>query len=423
MGSATRRYHDTGPLNVFLSYSTRDERDLTLARHLAGALRTSAVEVFFAEAIEPGAPWEERLVEAVLEKSTHFLLIASAAALMPGSYVLREIELARRRRARDPRFAILQLCTGRVEPPFPELQTVRYHEDHRIQWKIVAQALGIEPRTMTDGAIVPKLCDRKRQDAHFHAAFQLAMRSRPGIPQLYVIQGERGHGHKSLVDRFIEQPIRRYALHARDPQSTTVERKSLAWPAGLDRRQAFDALLAALFGEISSAYPWDDTHPLTAPEWCRLTEKRREAVLVIEHELLSTGWSRADRAVLLQYADFWRDVAAEQPKLQCVVFLEAVYASGVHEEKGRKALRGSIEALRRPARQDVTVLDELPWITPDDVDEWFDQCAADYDAARRELRRRELFGGESVRPMAAVERMLRMVQQELRHGGEPGGYV
>lgn len=131
---------------VFVSHTTADHRDYELAHRLAEALGQCGARTWIApDSIPGGAEWEERLVAGVLEECSHFLVIVSHASLQ-SPWVLKEIELAKSRLALDPRFSVLQLVTGKVSQPLPELQTVPYRAEFSAQLAAVLDAVGLEPR-------------------------------------------------------------------------------------------------------------------------------------------------------------------------------------------------------------------------------------------------------------------------------------
>ncbi|MDP9219149.1 MAG: toll/interleukin-1 receptor domain-containing protein [Actinomycetota bacterium] len=138
--------------NVFLSHTTRDRRDHALAHALARGLRARGATVWIApDSIPPGDRWAEKLVSAVMEECTAFLVIVSAASRVAG-WVGREIQLAQARANEDPAFLVLPLRVGAVrDHPQGEfldaLQAVPYHEAFREQLDEVIAAIGVRPET------------------------------------------------------------------------------------------------------------------------------------------------------------------------------------------------------------------------------------------------------------------------------------
>lgn len=69
-------------VRVFLSHTTRDERDHLLAQKLAAALRARDVEVWIApESIPAGERWKEGIVAGIMRSCSHLLVILSAASI------------------------------------------------------------------------------------------------------------------------------------------------------------------------------------------------------------------------------------------------------------------------------------------------------------------------------------------------------
>jgi hypothetical protein len=140
------------PPNVFISHTTQDDRDFALAHFLARGLRERGAQVWIApENIPAGAQWEQEIISSVLEKCTHFLVILSAASIT-SEWVLKEIELARRRHNQNRAFRILPLRVGQIRA-FPsrefisQFQELKYHQGRSEQLNEVAAALGLSLAT------------------------------------------------------------------------------------------------------------------------------------------------------------------------------------------------------------------------------------------------------------------------------------
>ncbi len=134
--------------SVFLSHTTRDRRDTSLAHYLAGELVKLGAKAWIApDSIPVGRRWKEPLVTAILNDCSHFLVIVSAAS-MEAPWVLREIEMARTRAEADPDLAVMPLIVGSVGPR-PELeflqgfQSIPYSDDRQQVLQRAAQALGL----------------------------------------------------------------------------------------------------------------------------------------------------------------------------------------------------------------------------------------------------------------------------------------
>src|SRR5919108_135129 len=99
---------------VFISHTTRDNRDSRLAHRLADGLKERGAGVWIApDDIPAGDEWREDLAEAVLDRSTHFLVVLSAASTR-ARWVLEEIRLARERYENSKDLTILPLPVGKL---------------------------------------------------------------------------------------------------------------------------------------------------------------------------------------------------------------------------------------------------------------------------------------------------------------------
>lgn len=136
-------------LTVFISHTTQDPRDFARAHEIADGLHELGVQVWIApESIPAGSEWEEQLVAGLFEKCRYFLVLLTPASSR-AEWVLREIELARQRYAKDKKgFTILPISVGTVENSaavdfLRRFQTVPYKEKCAEQVYLIAVALGI----------------------------------------------------------------------------------------------------------------------------------------------------------------------------------------------------------------------------------------------------------------------------------------
>ncbi|HEX8704662.1 MAG TPA: TIR domain-containing protein, partial [Myxococcaceae bacterium] len=133
---------------VFISHTTRDIRDSTLAHTLAAGLRERGAEVLIApDSIPPGYEWKPHLIQRMLKECTHFLVLLSAAS-SSAEWVLREIELARQRYTASQAPQILPLYLGKLDrfegdDFLSRFQKVPYRENPLAQVDAVAAAVGL----------------------------------------------------------------------------------------------------------------------------------------------------------------------------------------------------------------------------------------------------------------------------------------
>lgn len=189
---------------VFVSHTTRDARDHTLAHAIADGLRQrGAAEVWIApDSIPSGEEWEPAIVEAILEECSHFLVILSAAGVA-APWVLREIGLARERRNDHGDLVILPLPVG----PLPEyefgdylgrFQALPYHADVASQVDAVAGALYLPPPIPTRyrSLIEDKTTDFVGRSHVFDALREFCEANDRGY---FAVEGEPGIGKSALL--------------------------------------------------------------------------------------------------------------------------------------------------------------------------------------------------------------------------------
>jgi hypothetical protein len=200
---------DVSTPRIFLSHTTRDERDRELAHRLAAGLEARGAQVWIApESIPPGDAWKEGIVAGVMDGCTHFLVILSASSA-DAEWVIREIALARERLARDDAFRILPLRVGRELPRFDgrdeidALQDIAYHASFDAQLDAVAAALGLTPPVPDS---IREFVDEKAKDfvgrEYVYEAIDAFIASHAS--GYFVIEGDPGAGKSAILARFVQ---------------------------------------------------------------------------------------------------------------------------------------------------------------------------------------------------------------------------
>jgi hypothetical protein len=194
---------------VFISHTTRDNRDFGLAHDIANGLRAGGAKVWIApENIPAGDQWREDLVRAVMNKCTHFLVILSEAAVR-AEWVIHEIDLARKRYQRDAEFRILSLPVGRLltyrhQRFLGRFQSIAYHRDFHAQLEEVTKALALRP-TVPDS--VRALVEEKTQGfvgrAYIFDAIQGFFSENP--KGYFVLEGDPGAGKSAIMAELVRR--------------------------------------------------------------------------------------------------------------------------------------------------------------------------------------------------------------------------
>jgi hypothetical protein len=256
-------------VRVFISHTTRDERDHLLAQKLAAALRARGVEVWIApESIPAGERWKEGIVAGIMRSCSHLLVILSAASI-EADWVLREIQLAKKRYQQDPGFKILPLAAGKL-PPYRNsefinsLQWVRYHNGFHDQLAAVLSVLG-RARTVTGRAgmiIEDKTRDFVGRKYVFEAINSFMGNRRNGY---FTITGDPGAGKTSILAEFVKRTgcVAHFNLGSEGINTTRqfmqtvcgqlIDRFGLPYSATSDDDMADGTLLSRLLFDASQA--------------------------------------------------------------------------------------------------------------------------------------------------------------------------
>jgi hypothetical protein len=194
---------------IFISHTTRDQRDLHLAHSIAKGLELREVKSWIApNDIPAGTQWEAKLVQGLMKQATHFLVILSAASIQ-SKWVKKEIALAKERFENDPSFVILPLETGTLSD-YPDkdflaqFQHVPYENSTRIILNHVAKAIGLRPAVPNQfGDRIDELTkDFVGRDYVFKAITRFTTNNAKGY---FLIEGDPGVGKSAILAEFVSR--------------------------------------------------------------------------------------------------------------------------------------------------------------------------------------------------------------------------
>ena len=427
-------------MKIFLSYTTRDARDAQLAARLRRVLPLYGADVFFApEDLRGGEDWETRLFTEI-GSCPHFMVILSAESVKPDGWVKKEMDAAIARRDREPAFVIVPITTGAVEHPFAAIQCVEYREDIEdlgAQVDEIARKLGlpvsrfrpsiVRGNAKSAGSLIPKLCDRERNEREFRRELERDLREHRFAPQIYFLSGPKQENHRSLVERFRFTYLEDLAAADKPSSATQVGGDRVDWPLSTDGDLALDELLVGVFALLGVS-PYEGAPPRTAAEWKRLSESRAAPVYLLEHDLRSSEWHAKTVTIVDRYVRFWEEVAALGPAAQHIVFLNVIADS----EEGRKELWKLPETIadragkrRAKVRKDTLfpilhpLQEPLRCVEKEHVEDWFKVCASSWPGSLREECCNTLFAREGCVHMRVVEMKLNDLWKE--HGTAGSG--
>jgi hypothetical protein len=196
-------------IKIFISHTTQDIRDHSLAYRLAKGLKVRGAKVWIApDNIPAGSKWEEKIVTGIMNECTHFLVILSVASTM-AEWVLKEIKLAEERFEHDSAFKILPLVVGKLgkyagREFMDQFQRVPYHEEFSAQLNAIASELGLPPsipdqfrtfiESRTEGFVGRKYV--------FNAFDEFTNKEDKGY---FIVQGDPGEGKSAILAEYVKR--------------------------------------------------------------------------------------------------------------------------------------------------------------------------------------------------------------------------
>ena len=273
------------------------------------------------------------------------------------------------------------------------------------------------------GSFVSRTCNRWRQINAFDASLRAARQSFPGKAQFYVIHGDEGGAHESLVERLMATRIRHFANEIAGEDRGTVANFRIPWPDDDDLDTACRDLTISLFREVAPEYLGDD---LSSRALATLSAGSLTSVVVIQHTLRPIHWRPNTEALIRWYATtFWNDATSVFRAPVFMIFMNVIYPV-----TGR---RFSVANLFRPRMPDkrtlhdrlrrlfdtpalgcpATVLGELGSVSVEDVEGWFSQNGIYQSEQRRRELAASLFQTSRIKPLAEVELALERIHRDF----------
>jgi len=288
------------------------------------------------------------------------------------------------------------------------------------------------------GRLVPKMCNRRPQEDEFKKFFRTNIDLHPGVPQIYVLHGEEGECHESLVDRLIYN-VEAFAQLKYGEHESTVSSKRVPWQydGTLDARRT--RLLCWLFEQFVPAHELKSLD-LSPTDLSKLVTRSLASFVTIQHEIRAARWDKLSKGTIETYLQFFSEMEKDPSRPQILVFLSIIYPrledtawkdwlklGPISRKIMRKRIeKDLIEICGSPAipaqtsrvpRCPCLMLDELRPITRDDLMEWFSLYNI-YESEEIRLKTSSAMfatGRESrkYKPMAEIELFLKEVHQRF----------
>jgi serine/threonine-protein kinase len=271
------------------------------------------------------------------------------------------------------------------------------------------------------GRLVTKMCDRRSQEDEFKSLFLNNSKDSSLNAEMYILHGEEGECHESLVERLTYQ-VQLLAGDARTQERPALKVKRIPWQYEGDLESRKRHLFAWLIEELGSPQRMRMTEASPAT-LARLLAEQLASFVVLEHDIRAARWDETTQHLIQSYREFLAEVPSTAGMPRLLVFLSVIYPP---VRRSSLNLKSFVRAMgRRRIQLDLrklaavpdssricpcTVLSELAPVTRDDVLEWFSLHDIGDSEEDRLVRSERIFPREQSglrRRMAEVEVFLR----------------
>ncbi|MGB0840108.1 MAG: TIR domain-containing protein [Chitinophagales bacterium] len=231
-------------------------------------------------------------------------------------------------------------------------------------------------------------------------------------PFAYILHGNRTEQHNSLVERFVEEYLKKLSPQHKEGIHEIVVPFT---PNITDLKSAKASLKRNIAKRIHSP----KTFHLTPQDIVQA--KHHYKIVLMEHNIYSNDWNATTGALFKWYMnEFWNlSLAPHQP--QFLIFVNIKYDTSLPTKKGFfSRLFGGGKSKNDQLKNDLQdlatnnstfdVLDKLRSVEQQDIHQWFDDYAMDLEQEynlERSMLIQQLFKNSEKQPMELVEKTLK----------------
>ena len=226
------------------------------------------------------------------------------------------------------------------------------------------------------------MCNRARQTRHFKEFFDANLKTRPGVPQICFVQGEKGECHDSLVKRLSVTEIKGAADDPTGPFHGVMDAvRVVNWvEASSDLEELKKDLQFELFRQFADRYKGND---YTATSLSKLAAETQKRLIVIKHTVYAADCTDLSWDLIKWCLSFWASMEIDQSRPQFIIFFNVVYPRSepinplkfwraftkFNKEQVKEKLKDI--STRNSAGLPCLLLEELPAVQQKHVEEWF----------------------------------------------------
>jgi hypothetical protein len=279
--------------------------------------------------------------------------------------------------------------------------------------------IGARTRPINAGRLVSKTCNRWNQVNAFDAELRSHWKRHPGRPHVFVIPGDEGEGHDSLLERLCATSIARFAEEMDGAENASLLRIHAPWPNADDLATGQRDLAVSLFREADPRYMDEE---LDGSAFIRLMAGSLARVAVVHHDVRARYWNaNASRLIEWYVKEFWGSARARRVDPQVLVFLKLIYPpaasasfrrilpfAGSRQQKVARSLAGIPNDASRCGWM---VLKELRSVSADDVKDWLTKNYILDSEHQRDQHVKALFKHGTPRRMVEIEPLLAEIHE------------
>lgn len=415
-----RRRDSSIGCRIFISYTTHQREDVTLANGLYECLVDCSLEDVFIDKkkLEWGDDWERKIDEAIAQ-CTHFVVFVSEAADR-SDQVKREIDVASVYEdikllpvlLGDPRVNLVNRANA-IRVAGAVIESLERDTEYVCGEVVRVSGRGKSSCTPPKeppphGRLAAGLCGREEAFDEVRSFLAIHRAEKKDQPAALFVFGRDEDKPGAFIDAMIETWVRPHVIAEAAAADGKVE---IPWPGGYVSSSMLNGLKYGFLTHFG--LPVAD---LSDDAFIRQVCALQRRGLMIVHTVRCSTWDAAETPrALTQYLQLWDRLGQLQEKPFVLLFFSVIYSDvvgGLETTVTPSAIRSAIASAQLPRSSAIAsamTRRDLPPITRDDVADWFKKYASQVGAETQKSITDGIFGRRRSRRMSDVEPELQRV--------------